>query len=322
MSWTDRVEEAHARIRGTVRETPAVEAPELAPGFTGRLVFKLEHLQRTGSFKIRGAANRIARLTPTEAAAGVVTSSTGNHGLGVAVAAREAGVRAEVRVSTHVGPERLRALREAGAEVVVDGADALEAELAARAAAEAAGAVYVSPYNDPDVVAGQGTIAPELARQVPDLDAVFVAVGGGGLVGGIGAWLAERMPRVEVVGCWPENAPALHECIRRGRVVEVAERPTLSESTAGGIEPGSLTLDLAARVIRRHVLVSEGEILEAMRRLRDARGWEVEGAAGVAFAAFLRAREEMEGRTVAVVLCGGNLSPRVRDALEGAAAGL
>jgi len=315
--WKARVTAAHRRIRDAVERTPVALAPDLAPGFVGTLHVKLEHLQRTGSFKLRGAANRIALLTPDEARAGVTTSSMGNHGLGVAFAARAAGVPAEVYVSDRVPEERLEAIRAAGAAVRVAGSDPVEAELAARAAARADGKVYISPYNDLNVVAGQGTLALELADQVPDLDAVFVAVGGGGLVGGVGAYLSERMPHVEVVGCWPANAPALHECMRRGRIVDVEERPTLSESTAGGIEPGSVTLDLARRVVDRSVLVSEEEILSAMRRLRDVGGWTVEGAAGVALAALIQQAESFAGRTVAVVLCGGNLSPGVRARLAG-----
>ncbi len=239
----------------------------------------------------------------------------GNHGAGVAWAGREAGVPVEVFVSTHVSADRVARMEALDARVHLVGDSVLEAELAARAAAEDTGKVYVSPYNDPWVVAGQGTIGVELLEDLPDLDAVFVAVGGGGLVSGIGAWLKERAPDVEVVGCWPEHAPALHACLTAGRILDVPERPTLSESTAGGIEEGSITFALARRVVDRRVLVSEDEILAAMRRLMATEGWEVEGAAGVALAAFLRERRAYEGRHVAVVLCGGNLSPRVKARL-------
>src|SRR5262249_30433134 len=152
-----------------------------------------------------------------------------------------------------------------GARIHHAGDDPLTAELAARRAAEESGRVFISPYNDLDVVAGQGTIAVEMLEQLPALDAVFVAVGGGGLIGGIGAYLKEAAPGCEIVGCWPENSPVMHECLRAGKIVEVPERPTLSESTAGGLEPGSVTFDLCRRVIDRSVLVTEEEILAAMR---------------------------------------------------------
>jgi len=136
--------------------------------------------------------------------------------------------------------------------------------------------------------------------------------------GGIGAYLKSVSPRTQIVGCWPKNAPALYECLRHGAVVDVPEEPTLSESTAGGIEPNSVTLALGKQVIDRSVLVTEAEILAAMRRLRDTRGWNVEGAAGVALAALLRHAAEYSGKAVAIILCGGNLSPRVRGQLASA----
>lgn len=313
--WGAAVEDADARIRDTVVRTPLRLAPDLVPGFRGKLALKAEQDQRTGSFKLRGAANRIAVLSPDEARAGVTTSSMGNHGLGVAWAARALGVPVEVFVSSHVPPERTRRMQDLGATVTVVGDSVVEAERAARRAGEERGMVYVSPYNDPWVVAGQGTVAKEVLEDFPDVDAVFVAVGGGGLVSGIGSYLKARASHVEVVGCWPENAPALHACLEARHIHEVPERPTVSESTAGGIEEGAITFELARDTVDRSVLVSEEEILAAMRLLRDTIGWTVEGAAGVALAAFLRERAAFEGRNVAVVLCGGNLSDRVRARL-------
>lgn len=316
LDWAERIEHANARIRPSVERTELVFAPEVAPGFEGKLGFKLEQRQRTGSFKLRGATNRVLALTPSEAAAGVTTSSMGNHGLGVASAGRDAGVPVEVFVSPHVSPDRVERMRDLGAKIRVVGTSVLDAEVAARQAARESGKVYISPYNDPYVVAGQGTLGIEILEQSPDVDAVFIAVGGGGLVGGIGAWLKARAPHVEVVGCWPENAPALHECLLAGRIIDVPERPTLSESTAGGIEDGSVTFGLARDVVDRHLLVTEDEILAAMRLLKERQGWWVEGSAGVALAAFLAHMDEYAGKTVVVVLCGGNLSPDVRKLLE------
>ncbi len=316
IDWAERIEQADARIRPSIERTELVFAPEFAPGFEGKLGFKLEQRQRTGSFKLRGAMNRILALMPSEAVAGVTTSSMGNHGLGVASAGRDAGVPVEVFVSPHVAPDRLERMRELGAEIRVVGTSVLDAEVAARQMAVESGKVYISPYNDPYVVAGQGTLGLEILEQAPDVDAVFVAVGGGGLVGGIGAWMKARAPHVAVVGCWPENAPALHECLLAGRIIDVPELPTLSESTAGGIEDGSITFDLARDVIDRHVLVTEDEILAAMRLLKGRRGWAVEGSAGVALAAFLACMDDYAEKTVVVVLCGGNISPDVRKLLE------
>jgi len=290
---------AGERIRPLVRETPLEYSAALG------VWLKLEHLQTTGSFKFRGASNKIALLTPEQAAAGVVTASNGNHGLGVAAAAQARGIAAEVFVSSHVSPAKARRIEQHGARLHPSGNDPLAAELAARSAAAESGRVFISPYNDADVIAGQGTIAIEMLRQQPKLDAVFVAVGGGGLIGGVGAYFKHASPATEVVGCWAANSPVMHECMRAGRIVDVPEEPTLSESTAGGLEPESITLDVCRRVVDRAVLVSESEIAAAIRLLLETEHWLVEGAAGVALAGFLRDPRPNS----AVVLCGRNLSP-------------
>jgi threonine dehydratase len=297
------VEDAWVRIGPYVRETPLEWSAEL------RVWLKLEHLQHTGSFKFRGASHRIALLTPEEAARGVVAASNGNHGLGVAAAARARGIAAEVYVSEQVSPAKARRIESLGARISIGGPDPLSAELAARRAAEASGRVFISPYNDRDVIAGQGTIGLELHRQVAPLDAVFVAVGGGGLIAGIGGYLKHASPSTEIVGCWAENSPVLSRCLDAGQVIDVPEQPTLSESTAGGLEPGSVTLELCRDATDRRVLVSEAEILGAMRRALEVEHWLIEGAAAVSLAAFLKDAGRYQGRNAVVVLCGRNLSP-------------
>ncbi len=290
---------AYVRIHPLIRETP-VEYSESIGAW-----LKLEHLQTTGSFKFRGACHKIALLTPEQAAAGVVTASNGNHGLAVAAAAQGRGIEAEVFVSSHVSPAKARRIERHGARLRCFGDDPLAAEFAAREAAAQSGRVFISPYNDPDVMAAQGTVAVELLRQQPRLDAVYVAVGGGGLVGGIGEYLKNASPDTEVVGCWATNSPVMYECMRAGRVVDVAEQPTLSESTAGGLEPGSVTLDVCRRVVDRAVFVSEEEIAAAIRLVLEAEHWVIEGAAGVAVAAFLKDPRP----NAAIVICGRNISP-------------
>src|SRR5436305_2609359 len=310
-----KVMEAAQRIRPVVVETPVQQIEGLAPAEGVELFFKLENLQSTGSFKLRGASNKILSLSPAEAARGVIAASNGNHGLGVAAAAQGAGIAAEVYVANHVSPSKARRIQEYGAHIKRVGNDPLEAELAARAAASEQDKVFISPYNDFEVMAGQGTIAFELLRQLPALDAIFVAVGGGGLIGGIGAYLKCASLQTEVVGCWPENSPVLYQSIKAGRILDVAEEPTLSESTAGGLEPGSVTLEICSRVLDTSVLVSETEILDAMRKIRALKGWVIEGAAGVAVAAFLKNAERYKGKRVAVVICGANVSEKVLSAL-------
>ncbi len=294
---------AYDRIRPLVRETPLEYSEELGAWL------KLELLQATGSFKFRGAAHKIALLTPAQAAAGVVAASNGNHGLGVAAAAQARGIAAEVFVSSQVSPAKAHRIERLGARLHCAGDDPLAAELAARHAAARSERVFISPYNDADVMAGQGTIAVELLRQGSKIDAVFAAVGGGGLIGGMGAYLHHASPATEVIGCWAAHSPVLYECMRAGRIIDVAEQPSLSESTTGGLEPGSVTLEVCRRVVSRAVLVSEAEIAAAIRLVLETEHWLIEGAAAVAVAAFLREAERWRGKTAVIVLCGRNLSP-------------
>lgn len=310
------VEEACGRIYGLARQTPVVRLPRdprLPESI--RAFAKMEQQQVTGSFKVRGATNKILSLAPELAAKGVVTSSTGNHGLGVAAASSFRGIDAEIFLSSQVPEAKWKKIESFGARIRHIGRDPLEAELAARAAAEQSGRTYISPYNDWQVVAGQGTIAVELLRQTEEIDAIFIATGGGGLISGIGSYLRARSPQTEIVGCWPVNSRVLYECIRAGRILEFPENYTVSESTAGGVEPNSVTFDLARAAMHRAVLVSEDSILDSMRWAR-ARDWIIEGSAGVALAALFQEAARYESKNVVVLFCGGNLSPEVEHRLR------
>jgi threonine dehydratase len=311
MDWIRMISDARERIYGLVLETP-VKLVENESGIYGstKLFMKLENLQKTGSFKLRGATNKVLSLPPESSAKGVVTSSTGNHGLAVAAAARHKGIDAEVYVSTSVPQAKLEWIKSYGARVRTHGENPLEAEIAARAEAAESGRTYISPYNDSFVVAGQGTIAAELCQQVQEIDAVFVAVGGGGLIGGIGAYLANISPRTAVIGCWPENSRVLYESLKVGHIIEFPESATLSESTTGGVEKGSITFELCSKVVKHFVLVSESEILEALR-WAHRHNWIVEGSAAVALASFFKEAPLWEGKNIIVICCGGNVAPEV-----------
>jgi len=302
------------RIRTYIRETPLRQSRALSEATRARVFLKLENLQETGAFKLRGAANKLLALTNDEAARGIVTASTGNHALGVATIARKLAIPAEIFVSEHIHPDKRARIEALQARVNAVKGDALLAEVTARREAESSGRPYVSPYNDPVVIEGQGTLAVEVMRQLPPLRhdglaAIFVAVGGGGLIAGIGSHLERVSPATQVVGCWPENSPALHECMRAGEIIEVPEKPTWSTSTAGGVEPGAITLEMCRRLIGRSILVSEDEILDAARRVYRDDAQLIEGAAAVAVAALLKSAADYAGETVVVVVCGGNVDP-------------
>lgn len=307
-SLFDDIQQAHHALRPAVAVTPLQHSPRLSALAGCELYLKCEHLQHTGSFKFRGASNKLRLLDDRQRAQGVVTASSGNHGQGVALAAREAGVPVTVYAATCASPLKLDAIRALGAEVITLDSDPLSVELHAAREAERQGRLFISPYNDAQVIAGQGTIGLEIHEQLPEVDAVFVAVGGGGMVSGIGAALKHRRPEVQVVGCWPANAPAMERALAAGEIIEVEEQDTLSDGTAGGVEPGAITFALCQRLIDRRVLVSEDEIRQAMRAVARHERWIIEGAAGVALAGALQVAADYPGKRLAVVLCGRNIA--------------
>ena len=215
MELAKEVRAAGARIAGRVRRTPVERSRALIEG-PGEVWLKLENLQLTGSFKLRGATNKILSLAEEARTRGVVAASSGNHGAAVACAAKEAGCPALVFVPEGVAAGKLAAIRAWGVEVRTHGDDALLAELEARRHAAATGMTYVSPYNDAEVVAGQGTVGLELAEQLPRLDAVFVALGGGGLISGVGGYLKALRPALRVIACSPESSPVMHASLEAG----------------------------------------------------------------------------------------------------------
>lgn len=303
-----RIIDAHVATRPQVMVTPLDYSAVLSKALGCEVLLKCEHLQPTGSFKIRGATNKIRLMNRRAREAGVITASTGNHGQAVARAGALAGVPVTVFVAAETTPAKMAAIRALGAELVVVEGPPIAAERQARARAGQLGQTYVSPYNDLEVVAGQGTLGVELMDQEPDLDAVFIAVGGGGLIGGAGTAIKGLSPRTRVVGAWAENSACMLGALEAGAIVDVRERPTLSDGTAGAVEAGSVTFPLCQEVVDQTVTVDEAQIAGALARIADAERWMVEGAAGVAMAGLIKAAQGYQGRKVAVVLCGRNIT--------------
>lgn len=306
-SLFERITQAYGAIRPQVLVTPLERSSALSTWLACEVLLKCEHLQPTGSFKIRGATNKIRLLTEEAQRAGVITASTGNHGQAVARAGTLAGVPVTVFVSASAARSKMEAIRQLGAALSIIDGSPLAAELSARRRAAEEGRTYVSPYNDSDVIAGQGTLGMELLEQAPQLDAVFLSVGGGGLIGGVGTALKRLNPKVQVVGVWPENSPCLLRGLEAGYLLDVSESRTLSDGTAGAIEPSSITFPICQSVIDSTVTVSESEIAAAMRRIAASDHWMIEGAAGVALAGLIKTASAWWGRRVAVVLCGRNI---------------
>lgn len=296
------------RIAPHVRETPLEHSPYFSEQTGANVWLKLENLQLTGSFKLRGAFNKLLSLDEAARDAGCVAASSGNHGAAVAFAMQKLGIRGIVFVPEGTSTVKADAIRRAGAEIRFHGSDGLDTETFARKCARDEGMTYLSPYNDLDVIAGQGTCAVEISRQLPDTDALFAAVGGGGLIAGCGTFLKAAKPGIDIVSCQPEASAVMTESVRAGRILDLPSEPTLSDGTAGGIEPEAVTFELCRRVIDRYEVVGEAAIAEAMRQFIDAQHQLIEGAAGVAVAALLQSAEDFRDRNVVVIVCGGNIS--------------
>ena len=291
-----------------VRETPLDHSPYFSELTGANVYLKLDNLQYTGSFKLRGAFNKVLSLTPDERKAGCVAASSGNHGAAIAYAMKKLGVTGVIFVPEQTSPTKVDAIRRAGGDVRFFGTDGLDTENHAREYAGENGMAYLSPYNDGQVVAGQGVCGVEIARQLSHVDAVFIAVGGGGLIGGVGAFLKSVNPDVEIVSCQPEASAVMTESVRAGEIHDLPSHPTLSDGTAGGIEAGAITFELCRDLVDRYVVVTEEQISHAMCEFIDSHHMLLEGAAGVAIAGFLDVAGDYKGKNVVVVICGGNIS--------------
>ena len=301
------------RVAPHIRETPLDHSPYFSELTGARVYLKLENLQHTGSFKLRGAFSKLLSLTPEERQAGCIAASSGNHGAAIAWAMQKLKVTGIVFVPEQTTSTKVDAIRRAGAEVRFFGTDGLDTENHARAYAAGQGMAYLSPYNDEFVISGQGSCGVEIARQLSPVDAVFVAVGGGGLISGIGAFLKSVNPAVEIVSCQPDASKVMTESVRAGRILDLPSDPTLSDGTAGGIEADAMTFDLCRDVVDRWVVVSEKQIAAAMCQFIDTHHMLLEGAAGVALAGMLQTGEQFRDRNIVVVICGANIS---RDTLK------
>jgi len=305
----EMIRQAEVRIRPYIRETSLEHAPDLETG-DGSVWLKCEHQQVTGSFKVRGALNSFALLSDEQRAAGVVACSAGNHGLGVAYAAQVHGVGATIFVPQTVDPSRKRELERFPVDLRIMGGSYGETERIARSFAAESSRAFISPYNNPHVIAGQGTLAIELIKQLPEVEQILIAVGGGGLLAGIASYAKALKPDIKIVAVSPSNSAAMFDELSSIPQEYRTCVPTLSDSTAGPIEPGSITLDLCRALIDQWALVEEEEIAAAMRYLFFEHRLVVEGAGALAVAAYLKEQEYFKDRHTALIICGGTIDMR------------
>lgn len=297
---------AAGRIRGKVRRTPLLEAIALKsdPAPDSRLLLKLENLQPTGSFKVRGAINTVMSLTHEERIRGLVTASGGNHGLGVAFAARMTGCPAVIFLPSSTPLSKVEKLKVLCAETVIEGAVWDDANKAALARAETDGLTYIHPFADPRVISGQGTIALEMLEDAPEIDTLLVAIGGGGLISGVATAAKLLKPGITVIGIEPTGAPTHHAARAAGHLVTLDK----IETAAGTLAPRSsaaLNFDLISKNVDELVLVSDAEMRAAAEWLWEETGLSVELSGAAAQAALLSGKVSVSpGGTVAVIVCG------------------
>lgn len=299
---------ARATIAPIVCRTPLVRSAALSAQTGTEVHLKWETQQETGAFKLRGAANKLYRLSDAEKRAGVVTVSTGNHGRAVAHVAQQLGIAATICITDLVPAHKVEAMRRLGAQILVAGSTQDEAEARAMELEQSQGMTLISPFDDPHIIAGQGTIGLELLEDLPEIDTVIVPLSGGGLMAGVALALKRADPSVRVIGATMERGPAMYDSLRAGKPVPVVEAETLADSLSGGIGlDNRYTFRLCQELVDDVVLLSEDEIAAAMAFALRVEHQVVEGGGAVGIAALLGGKVPTLGERVAVVVSGGNV---------------
>jgi threonine dehydratase len=297
---------ARRRMGTWVRRTPFERSQLLSELTGGEVYLKLENRQLTGSFKIRGASNRIALLTPDERRRGVVAASSGNHAQGVAYAARQLGVRAAIVVPGNTPKVKRDAIRALGADLTVHGNEYMDAESLAQNMSREGGMPFLSPYNDPDLIAGQGTVGLEMVEDGPELDAVLVPVSGGGLISCVST-VIKAASKAEVIGVQTIASPVMHESIKAGKIVDIPMYDTVAEGLHGGIEQGSVTFPICQKLVDDWIDVKEATIVDALRLMLLRQHEVIEGSGAVGVAALMENPKRFKNKSIGVVISGGNI---------------
>ncbi len=304
MLTLDNVYRASYVLRDIVRKTDIIYAPKLKPGT--EIYLKTENLQITGSFKVRGSYYKMSKLSAEERARGVVACSAGNHAQGVALAAQKNGIKAVICLPDGAPISKIEATKSYGAEVcLVEGVydDAYNKALSLR---DKEGYTFIHPFNDEDVIAGQGTIALEITEQLPDLDAVIVPIGGGGLISGIAYTIKSINPNVKVYGVQAAGAPSMRNSVRDGKIESLPAVSTIADGIAVKT-PGDLTFDICTKYVDEIVTVSDDEISAAILALMEQHKLVTEGAGAVAVAAAMFGKVDIQGKKTVCLLSGGNI---------------
>lgn len=299
---------AQQNINAYIRKTPLDSSSALSKITNANIYLKCENLQYTAAFKVRGAFSKLLSLDKAAMDKGIVTASSGNHGAATAFALHTLNQKGLVFVPENASTTKIKNIEQYNIPVKQHGTDCLDTENFAKQYAAENNMTYVSPYNDPAIIAGQGTIGLELLDQLDHIDTILVPVGGGGLISGIAGVIKAKSPNTQIIGCLPKNSPVMAASIEAGNIIEMESLPTLSDATAGGIEPGAITFELCQQYVDEFILVSETEIKQGITTILETQHQLIEGSAGVAVAALLQQSARFAGKNVVVILCGANIS--------------
>ena len=303
------VDRARARIAGDIVRTPLEYSAFLSLAFGAHVYLKWECAQATGSFKFRGALNKLRTLRPGERRKGIVSASTGNHGLAVSRAARIEGIALDLFLPENAAALKIAKIRSEGVAPRFFGRSCERTEIHARRTAESSGRAYVSPYNDLEIVFGQGTIGREILEDLPGIEIIVVPVGGGGLIAGIAGYLKAWKAGIRVIGVEPAASAFMKAAFAAERLVDFPEKPTVADAVAGGMEPGTVTFPLCRAFVDEILTVGERDIRRAIRTLWAVHSRTVEGAGALPLAALLAHPAAFRNRRIGLIVSGGNISP-------------
>lgn len=308
----ETIQQAKKVLEGVIKKTPLIESPSLEKEVGGEIYLKMENLQRTGSFKIRGAMNKIASLTEEEKARGVIASSAGNHAQGVALGATAKGIKSTIVMPETAPMAKVIATKNYGAEVVLHGQVYDDAYAKACELQKESGAVFLHPFNDEYVISGQGTIGLEILEDLEDVDVVVTPIGGGGILAGIAKAIKSIKPSVRIIGVQTANVSSMKEALRVGHPVEITATPTIADGIAVR-RAGDMTFEIIKECVDEVITVTEEEIISAIFFLLERNKVLAEGAGAVAVAAILAKKIPCEGKKVCAVISGGNIDITVVD---------
>ena len=311
IDFRSNIEQVYKRSNPYIRHTPLEHSPYLSNLASANVFLKLDNIQKTGSFKFRGAISKMTSMSDQEKSNGVVTASTGNHGAACSLAMSTLQIKGKIVVPENVHKNKVENILNLGGEVEYYGDDCIDAEERAQEISKTTGATYISPYNDEAIVCGQGTMGLEIWEDLKGVDAVFISVGGGGLISGVGGYLKSMNESIQVYGVSPEKSCVMYESLKAGKQLDLPSEPTLSDGTAGGVEFGSMTFEMCKEIIDDFSIVSEEEIAKGIQIGVEKHHQLIEGAAGTAIAGFMKQKDKFKDKTVVLVMCGGNISGAV-----------